>query len=204
MRPGRLLTLLLIGLAFAGCARQPAGYGGAYAQAPGYYAAQGGPYLPAAGAAAAPYILDSGDRLRISVFGQEGLTSTYIVDAAGFVNMSLIGPVQARGLAPNDLSRAIAERLRQGYMRAPHVSVEVESYRPFFILGEVTAPGQYPYVANMTVETAIAIAGGFSARAQKTGAQLTRTVNGQITRGKVPLDFPLRPGDTITVSERWF
>ena len=151
-----------------------------------------------------PYLLDSGDRLRITVFGQDGLTNSYIVDAAGSINVSLIGPVQARGLTPIQLSRAVAGRLKQGYVRDPHVAVEVETYRPFFILGEVTAPGQYPYVANMTVETAVAIAGGFSPRAQKRGVQLTRNMNGQPLRNDVPLNFLVRPGDTIMVGERWF
>ena len=93
------------------------------------------------------------------VFGQDGLTNTYIVDAAGKITMPLIGVVSARGCTTTQLARAIADRLRNGFVREPHVAIEVETYRPFFILGEVLAPGQYPYVPNMTVETAIAIAG---------------------------------------------
>jgi polysaccharide export outer membrane protein len=151
-----------------------------------------------------PYRLDSGDRLRIQVFGQDGLTNSYTVDAGGNINFALIGPVPARGYAPEDLARAIAARLRQGYIRAPHVTAEIEAYRPFFILGEVTAPGQYPYVANMTAETAIAIAGGYAPRARKNSIELTRTDNGLISRVTVPAETPIRPGDTITVSERWF
>ena len=89
-------------------------------------------------------------------------------------------------------------------MSEPHVSVEVEAYRPFFILGEVTTSGQYPYVANMTAETAIAIAGGFSPRADKSKMQLSRNMPGQQIKGDVPLSYPLRPGDTIVVKERWF
>lgn len=161
-------------------------------------------YAPGIAAFEQPYLLDSGDRLRIAVFGQEGLNNSYLIDPAGYVNLSLIGPVPARGMTIADLSGAIAEKLRQGYVREPHVSVEIEAYRPFFILGEVTAPGQYPYVANMTVETAVAIAGGYSPRAQKTSAQITRSANGQTMRSKVPPSFSVRPGDTITVSERWF
>ncbi len=155
-------------------------------------------------AAEAPYQLDSGDRLRIQVFGQEGLTNSYIVDAAGNVSLSLIGSVPARGLTTADLSRAIAARLRAGYIRHPHVSVEVEAYRPFFILGEVNAPGQYPYVPNMTVEAAVAIAGGFAPRADKRNILLARNDNGETARGRVTPDFAMRPGDTITVRERWF
>ncbi len=107
------------------------------------------------------YTLDSGDRLRVVVFGQEGLTNSYAVDIAGNVTLPLIGPVRARGHTTTEVSAAVVARLRQGFLREPHVAVEVEAYRPFFILGEVSFPGQYPYVANMTVETAVAIAGGF-------------------------------------------
>ena len=89
-------------------------------------------------------------------------------------------------------------------MREPHVSVEVETYRPFFILGEVTTPGQYPYVADMTVEKAIAIAGGFAPRAYKTTVELTRSAPGEQIKNEVPLNYSLRPGDTLLVKERWF
>ena len=153
---------------------------------------------------APPYTLDSGDKLRIVVFGQDGLSNSYAVDAAGFITMPLIGAVKARGLTPAALSAAIAAKLRNGFIREPHVAVEVEAYRPFFILGEVTAPGQYPYVANMTVETAVAIAGGFTPRAFKSTVILTRVIDGQSYRGPAPNTFPLCPGDTITVEERWF
>ncbi len=151
-----------------------------------------------------PYTLDSGDRLRIVVFGQEGLTNTYIVDVAGKIAMPLIGAVAVRGLTTTQLARSIADRLRQGYIREPHVAVEVEIYRPFFILGEVTYPGQYPYVANMTVETAVAIAGGFTPRAYRYDVDVSRSSSGVTARQKVPLIAPVRPGDTITVGERWF
>jgi polysaccharide export outer membrane protein len=151
-----------------------------------------------------PYTLDAGDKLRVVVFGQDGITNSYIVGADGQVNLPLIGNVPARGSTSSELAQRIAERLKQGYVREPHVSVEVEAYRPFFILGEVTTPGQYPYVANMTAETAVAIAGGFSPRADKRKVQLSRNVPGQQIRGDVPLSYPLRPGDTIMVKERWF
>jgi polysaccharide biosynthesis/export protein len=151
-----------------------------------------------------PYTLDSGDRLRVVVFGQDGLSNSYLVDASGHIAMPLIGSVSARGLTTDQLSSRIGERLRQGFVREPHVAVEVEAYRPFFILGEVTQPGQYPYVADMTVETAVAIAGGFGPRAFRKTVTLTRTVDGQQVRITVPTSYPLRPGDTVNVQERWF
>jgi polysaccharide export outer membrane protein len=151
-----------------------------------------------------PYTLDAGDRLRITVYGQEGLTNSYIVDASGRITMPFIGAVVARGCSTTQLSRIIADRLRRGYIREPHVAIEVEAYRPFFILGEVLVPGQYPYVPNMTVETAVAIAGGYTPRAYRWNAEVSRSAGGLTARQKVPTIAPVRPGDTITVTERWF
>ena len=166
---------------------------------------------PVAGVASAPqaadasvYLLDSGDRLRIVVFGQDGLSNSYNVDAAGNITMPLIGAVPARGASTSELARAVGARLRNGFIREPHVAIEIESYRPFFILGEVTYPGQYPYVPNMTVETAVAIAGGFTPRAYRWDVKVARNQGGQSYRMSVPLTYTLRPGDTITIDERWF
>jgi len=160
--------------------------------------------MPVAHSAESAYRLDAGDRLRIVVYGQEGLTNSYAVDAGGSITMPLIGAVRARGLTPAELAQAITVKLRNGYIREPYVAAEVEAYRPFFILGEVAAPGQYPYVPNMTVESAVAIAGGFSPRAQKGSVDLTRTERNGPVRANVPLGTVLRPGDTIVVGERWF
>jgi polysaccharide biosynthesis/export protein len=153
---------------------------------------------------AAAYLLDSGDRLRIVVFGQDGLSNTYVVDAAGNITMPLIGAVPARGSSTAELARQVGARLRNGFIREPHVAIEIESYRPFFILGEVTYPGQYPFVPNMTVETAVAIAGGFTPRAYRWDVKVARNQDGQAYRLAVPLTYALRPGDTITIEERWF
>jgi polysaccharide export outer membrane protein len=195
MRVCRFIVLALLAIAVAGCMRQPA---------PALSTAT--PLTPAAYAPAgdSSYRLDAGDRLRVTVFGQEGLTNAYIVDAGGSIAMPLIGLVHARGMTTTELSQAIAARLKQGYIREPHVAVEVESYRPFFILGEVANPGQYPYVAHMTVETAVAIAGGFTPRAYRTTVQLTRPIGNALSRGTVPATYPVQPGDTINVSERFF
>jgi len=216
MRSFRLVIMIVAAALAAGCARRAAptpvamqstsgldalAYGGARpASTP---AAMHGAYA-AAGPAEGAYTLDSGDKLRIVVFGQDGLTNGYGVDAAGSITMPLIGAVRARGLSVAELSAAIEARLRQGYIREPHVAAEIEAYRPFFILGEVSFPGQYPYVANMTVETAVAIAGGFSPRALRSNVELSRSVRGQTVRNTVPVTTPVRPGDTISVSERWF
>jgi polysaccharide export outer membrane protein len=151
-----------------------------------------------------PYTLDSGDKLRIVVFGQDTLSNNYTVDAQGQVNMPLIGGVPARGTTTSQLSAAIASRLKRSFIRDPSVTADVEVYRPFFVLGEVVFPGQYPYVPSMTVENAVAIAGGFTPRASKDKVTVTRQVQGTPARYSLPLLIPVRPGDTITVSERWF
>jgi polysaccharide export outer membrane protein len=150
------------------------------------------------------YTLDSGDKLRVVVFGQEGLSASYSVDTSGRITMPLIGSVQARGLTTAGLQQSIVTHLRQGFVREPHVAVEVEAYRPFFILGEVTLPGQYPYVPNMSVETAVAIAGGYTPRAQKRRIEISRTVEGLTERKVVSPNYPVRPGDTVHIAERWF
>lgn len=155
-------------------------------------------------AALLPGPAPGGDKLRVVVFGQDGQSNTYIVDASGKITLPLIGPVSARFCTTTQLARTIADRLRNGFVREPHVAIEVETYRPFFILGEVLAPGQYPFVPNMTVETAVAIAGGFTPRAYRYDFVVSRSSMGVTARQKVPLIAPVRPGDTVTVSERWF
>ena len=97
-----------------------------------------------------------------------------------------------------------AARLRNGYIREPYVAAEIEAYRPFFILGEVAAPGQYPFVPNMTIESAVAIAGGFSPRAKRDRVTVTHTDARGTVRLVVPTTTALSPGDTIVVGERWF
>jgi polysaccharide biosynthesis/export protein len=184
----------------------------AFAASPSGYYAQPAPASSYNAYAAAPapsrydaaYKLDAGDKLRVMVYGQEGLTNTYAIDASGAITMPLIGQVPARGRSPASLATEISARLRNGYIREPSVAVEIESYRPFFILGEVQAPGQYPYVPNMTVESAVAIAGGFSPRAKRGMVTLTHADAKGAARYVVPLGTSLSPGDTVYVGERWF
>ena len=151
-----------------------------------------------------PYTLDTGDKLRIVVFGQDTLSNIYTVDAAGQISTPLIGVVQARDLTTAALSASIKSRLAQGFIREPSVAVEVEIYRPFFVLGEVTYPGQYPYVPHITIENAVAIAGGFTPRASKSKVTITRKIQGVPQKFVMPLQYKLRPGDILTIGERWF
>lgn len=151
-----------------------------------------------------PYTFAAGDRLRVIVFGQDGLSNSYSIDGGGSISMPLIGIIPARGLTTRQLERGIEARLRNGFLREPRVSVEIEAYRPFFILGEITAAGQYPYINGMTVQNAIAVAGGFTPRAARTDVDLTRIIDGRAITMAAPLNTAVYPGDTITVRERWF
>lgn len=179
--------------------------GGAIAAARASFAATPVAYAPPAPRSYdSAYHLDAGDKLRVVVYGQEGLTNTYAIDASGAITMPLIGSVPARGRTPAGLAAEITAKLRNGYIREPSVAVEIEAYRPFFILGEVQAPGQYPYVPNMTIESAVAIAGGFSPRARRDIVTLTHTDASGAARIEVPLGTSVKPGDTVQVGERWF
>ena len=151
-----------------------------------------------------PYLLLSGDRLRIMVFGQDSLANIYTVDGEGYVSMPLIGPLRVAGGTTRDAVRTIEAKLRNGFIREPKVTVEIVAHRPFFILGEVHNPGQFPYVGGMTVQTAVAIAGGFGPRANQTYAEITRPLRGGLITANVPITYPMKPGDTIVVKERWF
>lgn len=151
-----------------------------------------------------PYTLDAGDRVRVTVFDQGDLTNAYAVDQSGYISFPLVGAVPARGRTVHQLEGAIAARLREGFLRNPDVSVQVESYRPVFVMGEVGAAGQYSYVPGMTVQTAIASAGGFTARANQANADITRQINGRVMTGRVLISDPILPGDTIYVRERLF
>lgn len=183
----RLATLALIAaLAAGGCAQQFAASEYAVAAPTG------------------PYRLASGDRLRVIVFGQDNLSNIYTVDGTGRISMPLIDTVPAQGRTTQELERAIEGRLRTGYLREPKVSVEVDTYRPFFMLGEVTNSGQFPYVPGMTVQTAVAIAGGFTPRGQRNWAEVTRQIDGQLVTANVPITYAVQPGDTIVIKERWF
>jgi polysaccharide export outer membrane protein len=151
-----------------------------------------------------PYRLDSGDRMRITVFDQPNLTASYTVDQAGYISFPLVGSVPARGRTMQELEGVIASKLKQGYLRDPDVTIESDRYRSVFIMGEVGQSGQYSYVPGMTVQNAIAVAGGFSARANQKTVDVTRKINGDIVTGRVPITDPLVAGDTVYVRERLF
>jgi polysaccharide export outer membrane protein len=152
----------------------------------------------------ATYTLDAGDRVRIIVFGQQNLSNVYTVSATGTVSVPLIGQVRARGLTAAEVARQVARRLRDQYIKDPKVTAEVVTYRPFYILGEVTTPGQYPFANGLTVENAATIAEGYTPRAKKRFVRLTRGFDGVKSTVMVPTDYPVQPGDTIYVLQRLF
>lgn len=152
----------------------------------------------------AEYQLGSGDKLRVNVFGEDTLSGEYLVNGAGRVALPLIGEVPAAGLTVGLFSEAVAAKLRDGYINEPRVSAEVLNYRPFYILGEVGAPGTYPFTTELTVLNAVATAGGFSYRADQRRVFIRRA--GQSVEREEPLTTTtaVRPGDTIRIGERFF
>lgn len=161
--------------------------------------------LPAANPTTAQdYVLGAGDRIRLTVYGEEDLSGEYEIGSMGGVALPLIGNVQASTLNVADFERAVQLRLAEGYLKDPRVSVQVVNYRPFFILGEVSKPGSYPYVNGMTVLNAVALAGGFSYRADKTDIVVVRASDAEKKEQDIDQNGAVMPGDVIRVPERFF
>ena len=152
----------------------------------------------------AAYTLGSGDKVRVTVFGHEDLSGEFEVDGSGNVSLPLIRNIKAEGLTVRQLEQTIAERLSPDYLLNPSVSVEVLNYRPFYIYGEVTKPGSYPFVSGMTVVNAVAMAGGFTYRARTGSVRIVRGNDPQRKQVTADKDTPVLPGDVIEVPERYF
>ena len=151
------------------------------------------------------YRLGPGDGIRVITYGEDPLTGEFKVNDHGEIALPLAGTVAASGKTPGELGQAIAAALKKDNMLVrPSVSVEVSSYRPIFVLGEVNKPGQYSYQPGMTMVTAAAVAGGFTYRAVDGYASVVRTEDGDSFEGKVLRQSAVRPGDVITVFERRF
>jgi polysaccharide export outer membrane protein len=151
------------------------------------------------------YQLGPGDRIRIITFGGEELTGEFRVNDSGDIAVPLVGTVQAAGLTSKQLEQRLEQSLTQSHLfKNPSVSVEIVAYRPIFVLGEVSKPGQYPYQPGMTVLTAVAIAGGFTYRAIEDSFSVVRTVGGKAVEGQGLRQTFVQPGDVITVYERHF
>jgi protein involved in polysaccharide export with SLBB domain len=149
--------------------------------------------------------LGPNDRLRITVFGQPTLTGEYTLDGNGVLAFPLIGNVPANGSTTIQLQQAIAAKLQPDYMVNPNVSAEVITRRPFYVIGEVQKPGNYPYVTDMTAVNAIAMAGGFTRRARKNDFYIRRLdKDGKVVRIEANVGTVLQAGDTLEVRERIF
>ena len=149
--------------------------------------------------------LGPNDRLRITVFGQPTLTGEYTLDGNGVLAFPLIGNVPANGVTTNQLQQAIAAKLKPDYMVNPNVSAEIVTRRPFYVIGEVQKPGNYPYVSDMTAVNAIAMAGGFTRRARKNDFYIRRLdKDGKPVRIEANAGTVLQAGDTLEVRERVF
>jgi polysaccharide export outer membrane protein len=157
------------------------------------------------GQANTQYQLSSGDIIKINVFGEPDLSFEEIrLTDAGTFSYPFLGEVDAKGKTPSQIQRLIIAELKNGYLIDPRVSVSVLTYREFFISGEVKQPGGYPYQPGLTLERAIALAGGLTERASIKRITLTRGAGGERAVKKASLDTQVLPGDTITIDQGFF
>jgi len=150
------------------------------------------------------YVLGSGDKVRVSVFGHNDISGEFEISGDGTISIPLIQSVQAAGLTATKLEQLITEKLMPDFLKNPKVSVEVLNYRPFYILGEVKNPGSYSYVNGITVKQAVALAGGYTYRAKKSSISISRTDDTGENIIEADEDASVLPGDIIEVPERFF
>lgn len=150
------------------------------------------------------YKLGDGDKVRMTVFNEPTLSGEFAVSANGTLSLPLIGDVTAIGRSPGEVARDVQSKLAEGYLKEPRISMEVASYRPFFILGEVGAPGEYPYRNGLTAMNAIATAKGFTARAAKGIVYIRSAGAASEVAYRLTPDLQIWPGDTIRLGERFF
>jgi polysaccharide export outer membrane protein len=162
------------------------------------------PTLVAATSSTSAYQLGPGDKLHLITFGEDTLTGDFYVSDAGDVSLPLVGNVHAAGLSVTEFQQHVQAALADGYMKDPRVSVQVETYRPFYILGEVNKPGEYPYEAGLTVLSAVATASGFTYRANTHRVYIKSNRDTKERPTTVTATTEIMPGDTIRVGERYF
>jgi polysaccharide export outer membrane protein len=150
------------------------------------------------------YRLGPGDILKITIFKHEDISASYRVEGNGDVSFPMVGSIKASGRTVPQFQESLVKKLKEGYLKNPSVSIEVTNYRPFFILGEVKAPGNYPYQSRITVINAVALAGGFTNRAAKEEITITRIIDGKETKIKAAHNQVVLPGDTIEIAQRLF
>jgi polysaccharide export outer membrane protein len=153
----------------------------------------------------APYRLGPGDELRIDVYRLDELSNTYRVSDAGVISLPLLDAISVNGLTVEEVEREIENSIRlKALVREPSVSAQISQYRPYYVVGEVIRPGQYPYMPNLNVLTALSAAGGPTFRANTKKVIITRMIDGELVSGKADLHSLVLPGDTIRVQEGWF
>lgn len=150
------------------------------------------------------YKLGAGDKVRVTVYGEEDLSGEFQVDGTGYLRLPLIGQVAAGGRTAYQLEGDVENALENGYLKSPRVSIEVTAYRPFYIIGQVNRPGQYPYTSNMTALDAVGIAGGFTDHAVESTLYVRH--EGEAKEHEVAADETarIRPGDVIRVEQTAF
>ena len=204
----RLLTMTFT-VAVAACANTGAEFGSGVATVGAAKVIAGvnvaaSPGAPATVIPSKGYVLAPGDKLRISVFNETEMSREYEVDSAGQVTLALIGAVQASGKTPSELQEGLREALGKGYLRNPKVSVEVSSYRPFYVIGEVTKAGEYPFKNGLNVISAVAVAGGYSYRANTGTIYIRRAEEPSEKAYESSNAVLVYPGDIVRVPERFF
>lgn len=145
-----------------------------------------------------------GDKVRVVVFGEDKISGEYQIDIAGSLSLPLVGNLQAAGLTKPELEQALITKLKSEYLRNPRVSVEVVSFRPFYLLGEVKNPGEFPYRTGLNVLSAIAIGGGATYRASTSTVLIQRSGTTEMTEYPQSPTVPVLPGDVVRVPERYF
>ena len=150
------------------------------------------------------YRVGPGDRLEMTVYGEEALSKQYQVDGQGNISVPLIGVIPVEGLTPIEIEDLIAERLRDGYLVDPSVSIEITEYRPFYIMGEVRRPGSYNYIDGMNVLNAVAVGGGFTYRAKTKEIEVVRSAGDDNITVMLKPEDQIMPGDIIRIKERFF
>lgn len=165
------------------------------------YGAQG---TAAAYEYATGYKVGAGDRIAVKVAGEADITGEYLVDGSGTISLPYVSTITVAGMTTAQIEKLIASKLRAGYLRNPQVSAQVMTLRPFFIMGEVTTAGSFSYQPGMTVQSAIAVAGGYGTRADQGLVLITRKNAAGTKTYRVPVTTQIYPGDIIYVRERWF
>jgi polysaccharide export outer membrane protein len=150
------------------------------------------------------YRLDTGDKVRVIVYNEQSLSTDYVVGDNGMISVPMIGDIPARTRTTDELQQAILAELRNGILANPSVSVEIAQFRPFYIVGEVAKPGQYPYTFGLNVLSAVAVAGGFTVRADKNRMTVVRKRDGRSSQWSVNQLTTLNPGDVLVVPELFF